>query len=372
MKGLDDRELQNLLELRNTHQRRLLVLEKQAASFGLHAPPHILTEIEDVRENISKIDEKIAGREKPARILPAQEAKAMDKKKILFFASNPEDVTLLNLDEEIRSITMKIRSSDYRDSLDLISRWAVRPDDLLQELNAQKPTIVHFSGHGSRAGELVLMNDLRQTKTVSPSALNALFSTLKDNIRLVVLNACYSEMQAKAIVKVIDCVVGMSTSIGDEAAISFAASFYRAIGFGRSIKEAFEQGKVSLMLEGIPEENTPVLLCRKGIDPNLLRIISNDESSKAASVPPVGDINKSTLRKSMVEAFSLEELAVACQDLQEELEKRGFKDKISMESVGGSGIDGKILNLIEYLDRRGFLGYLVLVLRRHRPGIILK
>jgi hypothetical protein len=74
----------------------------------------------------------------------------------------------------------------------------------------------------------------------------------------------------------------------------------------------------------------------------------------------------------MVEAFSLEELAVACQDLQEELEKRGFKDKISMESVGGSGIDGKILNLIEYLDRRGFLGYLVLVLRRHRPGIILK
>jgi len=110
------------------------------------------------------------------------------------------------------------------------------------------------------------MNDLRQTKTVSPSALKALFSTLKDNIRLVVLNACYSKTQAEAIVEVIDCVVGMNTSIGDQAAIAFAASFYRAIGFGRSIKEAFEQGKVSLMLEGIPEENTLELLCRKGID----------------------------------------------------------------------------------------------------------
>jgi len=192
----------------------------------------------------------------------------MDAKiKILFFASNPEDVTPLNLDEEIRSITTKIRASEYRDALDLISRWAVRPDDLLQELNIHKPTVVHFSGHGSSSGELVLMNDLRQAKTVSPPALKALFSTLKDNIRLVVLNACYSKTQADAIAQVIDCVIGMNTSIGDNAAIAFAASFYRAIGFGRSVKDSFDQGKVSLMLEDIPEENTPELLVRKDIDP---------------------------------------------------------------------------------------------------------
>src|SRR2546422_605022 len=114
----------------------------------------------------------------------------MDAKiKILFFASNPKDVTPLNLDEEIRSITTKIRASEHRDALDLISRWAVRPDDLLQELNIHKPIVVHFSGHGSSSGELVLMDDLRQAKMVSPSALKALFSTLQDNIRLVVLNA---------------------------------------------------------------------------------------------------------------------------------------------------------------------------------------
>ena len=192
---------------------------------------------------------------------------------ILFFASNPEDVSQLNLDEEIRSITMKIRASEHRDVLDLISRWAIRPDDLLQELNTHKPTIVHFSGHGSKAGELILMNDLRQAKTVSPSALKALFSTLKDNIRLVVLNACYSKTQATAIADVIDCVVGMNASIGDQAAITFAASFYRAIGFGRSVKEAFEQGKVSLMLEGIPEENTPELMIRRSIDPSRVYLV---------------------------------------------------------------------------------------------------
>ena len=45
--------------------------------------------------------------------------------------------------------------------------------------------------------------------------------------------------------------------IGDDAAITFAASFYRAIGFGRTIQEAFDQGRTALMLEGIPEERTP-------------------------------------------------------------------------------------------------------------------
>jgi hypothetical protein len=187
--------------------------------------------------------------------------------KILFVASNPEDVTQLALDEEIRSISARIREAKFRDSLDLKSAWATRPNDLLRELNEHQPSIVHFSGHGSRAGELLLMNDARQVQRVNPRALTDLFTTLKDNIRLVVLNACYSKVQGKAIAKVIDCVVGMNTAIGDKAAITFAAAFYSALGFGRSVKEAFEQGLVSLKLESIPEASTPKLLTREGVDP---------------------------------------------------------------------------------------------------------
>lgn len=195
------------------------------------------------------------------------------KTTVLFFASNPDDVTSLRLDEEARAIKEKIERSEHRDVLDLVTRWATRPDDLLQELNDLQPTVVHFSGHGSAAGELVLMNDSRQAKLVNPEALRALFSTLKDNIRLVVLNACYSKTQATAIADVIDCVIGMNSSIGDQAAIAFAASLYRAIGYGRSVKDAFEQGKVSLMLEGVPEENTPELHVREGVDPTKVCLI---------------------------------------------------------------------------------------------------
>lgn len=126
---------------------------------------------------------------------------------------------------------------------------------------------MHFSGHGSGKGEIILVDDQGRSKSVRPAALKALFSTLKDNIRLVILNACYSRIQAEAITQVIDCAIGMNEEIGDKAAIIFSASFYRAMGFGRSVKEAFDQGVVALMLEGIPEENKPQLLTREGVDP---------------------------------------------------------------------------------------------------------
>ena len=193
--------------------------------------------------------------------------------KILFFASNPDQVMPLALDEEIRAIRAKIRASDYRDVLDLVPCLAVRPDDLLQELNTERPAVVHFSGHGTGSGELVLMDDNRQPKPVSTAALKALFATLKDNIQVVVLNACATQPQAEAIAEVIDCVIGMSGDLGDRAALIFAASFYRAIGFARTVQEAFDQGKVALLLEGIAEEKTPVLFHRPGVDPSTVRLV---------------------------------------------------------------------------------------------------
>jgi len=142
---------------------------------------------------------------------------------------------------------------------------AARPDDLLQSLNQHEPHIVHFSGHGSSTEEIILLDKLGNPKPVSKEALVSLFNTLKNNIRVVLLNACFSQPQAEAITEEIDCAIGMMRAIGDDAAITFAAAFYRAIGFGRSVKDAFDQGRTALLLEGIPEEKTPVLMTRKKI-----------------------------------------------------------------------------------------------------------
>jgi hypothetical protein len=194
-----------------------------------------------------------------------------DKQKILFLASNPAKTATLMLDEEMRSIHEKIRLSDFRDNLELISHGAARPDDFQQMLLETRPTIVHFSGHGTDDGEIILMDNNRQPKAVSADKLKSLFRILKDNIRVVVLNACYSKKQADAISEVIDFVIGMNITISDDAALAFSASFYRALGFGRTIPEAFDLGCNAIETS---EEDTPVLIVRPGVDTSTARLIN--------------------------------------------------------------------------------------------------
>jgi hypothetical protein len=133
----------------------------------------------------------------------------------LFLAANPASTSKLMLDEEIHAITEKVYASEYRDYLKVESYWAIRPDDLLQSFNRYKPHIVHFSGHGSQSGELILVDNTGSPKAVSTTALKALFRALKDNIQVVILNACYSRSQAEAITEVINCAVGMNDAIED-------------------------------------------------------------------------------------------------------------------------------------------------------------
>ena len=65
----------------------------------------------------------------------------------------------------------------------------------------------------------------------------------------------------------VDCAIGMKRAIEDKAAITFAASLYRALGFGRSVKEAFDQAVAHLAMEGSSNQDNPELFARDGIDP---------------------------------------------------------------------------------------------------------
>lgn len=186
---------------------------------------------------------------------------------IVLFAANPAGTDRLALDDEVRAIESKILAAKHRENMKLISKWAVRPDDLLQALNQHDATVIHFSGHGSASDEIILVDDDGSPKPVSKAAMSALLKTLGGNVRLVVLNACFSKPQAEAIVEHIDCAIGMNKAIGDNAAITFAASLYRAIGFGKSIQEAFDQGVTAMLLEGSSESQSPELFVKLGVDP---------------------------------------------------------------------------------------------------------
>lgn len=194
--------------------------------------------------------------------------------RVLFLAANPRETDALRLGREARAIEEKIRAAKHRDAIEFVSRWAVQPGDLHQALLEVAPHILHFSGHGTEREELVLEDDRGHAVSVDKAPLAELIGILNDNLRVVVLNACYSEPQAEALVAHVDSAIGMHRSIGDDAAVEFAASFYRAIGFGRSVDDAFRLGCNALRISGISEAQTPRLKVREGSDARRIILVT--------------------------------------------------------------------------------------------------
>jgi len=170
-------------------------------------------------------------------------------KTILMLASNPKGTSVLDLDREIRDVREGLRRSQHRDEFRIEVRGAVRPIDLTRALLDVEPQIVHFCGHGTGDNGLVLEDDKGEEKLVDGEILSKVFEVFADKIECVLLNACYSETQAKAIVQHINYVIGMNREILDKAAIAFAVGFYDGIGAGKSVEIAYKLGCIAIEME---------------------------------------------------------------------------------------------------------------------------
>jgi hypothetical protein len=118
------------------------------------------------------------------------------------------------------------------------------------------------------------MEDERgKMRAVPVAPLAGLFRILKDNVRCVVHNACYSEGQAVAIAQDIDVVIGMTRAVRDVDAICFSTAFYEGIGFNRTLQTCFDLGSNSVPLETVGPDNIPKMVTRARIDPDAIRLL---------------------------------------------------------------------------------------------------
>lgn len=191
--------------------------------------------------------------------------------KLLFLGANPTNTTRMSLGTEVSSIERRLQMGALRDRFDMQSDWAVTAGDLTQILLRRQPTIVHFSGHGTATGQLILEDDQHKAAPVPAAALTSLFRIFAaKGVLVVVLNACHSADQAKAIHQYVPCVVGISDTIPDHSAQAFSAGFYTGLVHGENIQTAFELGCVQIDLLGASGSERPVLYCR---DPQAMRLV---------------------------------------------------------------------------------------------------
>jgi hypothetical protein len=93
-------------------------------------------------------------------------------------------------------------------------------------------------------------------------------------------------------------------------------------------------------------------------------------SPETALTPLTTSVDKVKLRDLIVSKKNLEDLELLCDDIENELHQDGVDLQFNMEMVGGQGKAVRVKRLIEYLDNRGRLAYLVRTIRKEYPGEI--
>lgn len=252
----------NLYSEFNNWKLQLLKLNAKANS-AAGLSPHEEYELRRVYAGLNKVALAVGSisftelATQPAEFIQQQEVR------ILFLAANPVGFDELRLSEEARTIEDRLQGSDQAHYFKFIPKWAVRLDDVTESVLRHQPFILHFSGHGSETGAIMLEDDSGIMRPISPKKLARFFQVLDKKISYVVLNACFSAEQARAIAKEVDAVVGMTRAISDKAAIKFARGFYRALGFGKDVKMAFELGCYEIDAHELNEQTSPQLLLKK-------------------------------------------------------------------------------------------------------------
>ena len=213
--------------------------------------------------------------------------------RVMLAAANPRGTNHLHLDEEVRRIesqlalsaqSLKLASgkSECRE-ISLRALWAAQLTDLVRDMTAFAPSVVHFSGHGEGEKGLLMTDGEGRPASISGQALQLIFAEFTDTVRLVVLNACYSHIQAEALCQKIDAVIGMKAGITDRGAILFAASLYSQLALGSSIGRAFRLAKSIIAAQCPDDAEIPCLLCGAEVDPDRIYLGVQEADSKKES-----------------------------------------------------------------------------------------
>jgi hypothetical protein len=288
-----------------------------------------------------------------------------------------------------------------RDLLDL--DFVTAAEDHIEDALREPAAIFHYSGHTDVAGGRGYL--VREVAGVdaNPQAVDPLYSErLADLLqgagtRLAVFSACNSGRWpfVEPLIRAgLPALVGTQGTVTARAAVAFCEKLYLSLAVGLSLDEAVTWARLHVLNSaGFSGERSlewgafmvymptmdAILFPRSGDGLN-----REQEATRNARQDTIDDVyavagevhggrlavDKRALRQALVEGFDVEEVETLCADVQQDLDEDGIALQVSLEMVGGTGKTARVRRLVDYLDRRGYLGYLVDAVRQERPGTI--
>ena len=177
-------------------------------------------------------------------------------KPVVFLAFANESPTneayLRNLRVELQQLTASFKLAEQRGLCELVVLTNATLSQLFDTFQDQRYrhriALFHFGGH-AHSYELLLEEETGTTKAISAIPFIQFLGKQK-GLKLVFLNGCFSENQAKALIDGgIPAVIGTHHSIEDKQATLLATQFYKAIGEGVGIFDAWQDAVLQTLSE---------------------------------------------------------------------------------------------------------------------------
>ncbi|MEU7190308.1 hypothetical protein [Streptomyces sp. NPDC045369] len=99
-------------------------------------------------------------------------------------------------------------------------------------------------------------------------------AAVDDKPLLVLLNSCPSAAQTGKLVDTVPFAIGMSDSIGDVDAITYAARFYAAVADGQSVQAAHLLSRAAIEMNGLLDRDLPTLACAADVDLSATKLVT--------------------------------------------------------------------------------------------------
>jgi hypothetical protein len=271
--------------------------------------------------------------------------------------------------------------------LQIDTRFKTAAGNHIEDALSTPVSVFHYSGHVHvENGRGSLVREL--TDPADASTLSLLSSDRKLDVllrrsgaRIAVVSACNSGRWpfVKPLLKAgLPAFVGVQGATTCDAAIAFGQKLYSSLAVGLSLDESVIYARLHLQEDGVVQgtdscewgsymvymPTTEAVLLPKPQEQPQVQRQQEEVRHDALKV-----LNKRSLRVAILREFNEEELKVLCADLEEELKVTDKDIEIDLEIAGGTGKEIKILNLIDYLERRNCLPSLFTAVRSARPNI---
>ncbi|MGB0385475.1 MAG: CHAT domain-containing protein [Ardenticatenaceae bacterium] len=186
--------------------------------------------------------------------------------RILIVMASPLDYRALDLEQEWKNIQAALSSLPDPALLVVERLEQATLSALQQQLRQNEYHVLHFMGHGTfdqatQEGYLVFENEKGFGDLASASALRTLL-TNHGALRLVLLNTCKGAQgsqsspfagTAQQLVRGgVSSVIAMHSSISDQAAITLAKEFYRALADGYPVDAALAEARIAIFVQSDP------------------------------------------------------------------------------------------------------------------------